>query len=106
MSRALPERKAATHTRPICQTHFKDVGEDHLGWTVLLQRFYQIGSHLVRFARIDVALLLASGGDAIFVHNAIDPVLARPQEHCQFAMRKPCHPVHATAKSPPRPAYL
>jgi len=86
MSCALPQRKAATHAASICQTHFKDVGEDHLGRTALLQRSYQIGSRLVRFPWIDVAFLLAPSRNAILVHNPIDPVLPHPQQHRQFAM--------------------
>src|SRR5260221_9737161 len=34
---ALPQRKAATHTVSVCQTYFKDVREDDLRRTALLQ---------------------------------------------------------------------
>jgi len=44
------------------------------------------GHNAARLARIDIPFLLATGCDAIFLHDALDPVLPRLEQSRQFAV--------------------
>jgi hypothetical protein len=66
--------------------HFKDIRKDDLRICGSLLVSQPIGDHAVRFARIHVALLFATSGDALFLHHALDPIFPRFEQDRQFAM--------------------
>jgi hypothetical protein len=86
MAGAFPERKTASHLRPVNKRHLKEVEEDNLGLALWGKLSDQVGSYYRRLSRIDVLLALAPGGDPVFVHHAPHSILAPAQQHGQIAM--------------------
>src|SRR5260221_53557 len=87
LARSMTKRKAAANQVAIALLDLQNIGEDDFVADPL-ERFLSklIRRNLGCFARVDILLAFAPGGNAIFVHHAPDPILPGSQQRGQFAM--------------------